>query len=169
MTWKISRKLLPVLLLIAAAPGAATAAPAYTPTMEDMMSINGALHRYVRGLDLHDAKMLASAFAPDATFTMYNKGKPGPATQGRAAIEAFWSRPVPKGREVPSTMFHLISNNAWEFQSPTEVKHFAYWLNVIPGEGQTTTFGASGHYEDIMVKVNGEWYLKDRKIFVGTK
>ena len=42
------------------------AAESYTPTMKDMLSIQGAIERYERGMDTRDRKLQESAFWDDA-------------------------------------------------------------------------------------------------------
>jgi len=44
----------------------ATAAESFTPTMKDMLSIQGAIERYERGMDTRDRKLQESAFWDDA-------------------------------------------------------------------------------------------------------
>jgi hypothetical protein len=47
----------------------ATAAESYTPTMKDMLSIQGAIERYLKGFDTHDLKLQEAAFWDDAVIT----------------------------------------------------------------------------------------------------
>lgn len=55
------------LLISCSAIAPAMAAGAYTPTMQDLMSIQDTLHNYHEGLDKHDNKLMAKAFTEDGT------------------------------------------------------------------------------------------------------
>ena len=53
-------------VLISSAGVTANAAESFTPTMKDMLSIQGAIERYERGMDTGDRKLQESAFWDDA-------------------------------------------------------------------------------------------------------
>jgi hypothetical protein len=55
-----------VFLISSAEVTPANAAESFTPTMKDMLSIQGAIERYERGMDTGDRKLQASAFWDDA-------------------------------------------------------------------------------------------------------
>src|ERR1019366_1122709 len=55
-----------VVLISSAGVTPATAAESYPPTMKDMLSIQGAIERYERGMDTRDRKLQESAFWDDA-------------------------------------------------------------------------------------------------------
>lgn len=170
----------------------AFAASTYTPTMADMMDINAMLHRYLVGLDKHDANAIAGAFAEDGTLMLFEGEKLIINLKGRDNVIKFVSAPpngagatsVSAGASVSKSavpgngvntsapikdMFHFIANDYYNFRTSTEAEHYAYWLDVSPTDGRTSVTGIPGHYEDIFVKRKGQWYILERKIYVGKK
>jgi hypothetical protein len=165
--------------------------PAYTPTLEDIISIQNALDRYHQGLDSHDGHLLASAFTEDGTLSLEAPDRAAPMKfTGRDEIATKGVMGPPPGAAAPSgggpspgaaagpgglpagepgDIWHYSTNDHYEFESPTRVKHYAYWLDVHPGTGMVATIGNPGHYDDILVKRKGEWLLLERKIIVGRK
>jgi hypothetical protein len=74
-----------VILISSAEVTPANAAESFTPTMKDMLSIQGAIERYERGMDTGDRKLQASAFWDDAVIVSpmgrvpFNQAIPGGA------------------------------------------------------------------------------------------
>jgi hypothetical protein len=75
-----------VVVLSGAGVTPVAAAGTYTPTMKDMLSIQGAIERYLRGMDTRDQKLQESAFWDDAVMISpqgkrpaKRSGGPGPA------------------------------------------------------------------------------------------
>ncbi|MGD0101822.1 MAG: nuclear transport factor 2 family protein [Acidobacteriota bacterium] len=66
--------------------------------------------------------------------------------------------PLAKAREVP----HIISNPYYKIEGNTATGG-AYWTEVKLVNGQTQVIG-TGHYEDVLRKVNGQWKFAKRKI-----
>jgi hypothetical protein len=159
------------------------------PTMKDMMSIQTTMHRYHEGLEKHDNRLMSTAFTEDGTLLLEPpdhhviqvKGRDQIASQGLmpggpppAAASAAPTAGAPQGAAPPSggppaDIWHFSGNDYYEFESSTRARHYGYWLDVIPGPGREATVGNPGHYEDILVKRNGEWLFVERKIIVGRK
>jgi len=174
------------------APAGAADSPAYTPTLKDIISIENTLDRYHEGLDKRDGHMLASAFTEDGTLSLEAPDRATPLKfSGREEIAAKGimgpppgASPPPDGAPAPGAasgpgalppagapgdIWHYSTNDHYEFESPTRVKHYAYWLDVHPGTGMVATIGNPGHYDDILVKRQGEWLILERRIIVGRK
>jgi len=66
--------------------------------------------------------------------------------------------PLPKPHEIP----HLISDPYYKIEGNTATGG-AYWTEVRVVNGQTQVIG-TGHYEDVLRKVNGQWKFAKRKI-----
>jgi uncharacterized protein (TIGR02246 family) len=108
-------------------------------------------------LDEGEFDKFAALFAVDGTF------EPGPQGQyqGRAAIREFIASVVPGPGEGPArkhcTVNHLIS------VSGSEARANSYILVVREAENGIIP-SLAGRYEDLLVKENGEWRFKVRKI-----
>lgn len=183
-------KVLLPLCILAQPFSASLAASKYTASMRDMQSINAMLHRYLMGLDKRDADAIASAFVEEGSLMLFENGKLMINLKGQATVRQFVSAPPKSAGEgvsaiagenggvtdsknmansVPKEMFHFISNDYYDFISPTEARHYAYWLDISPAEGRVSVPGIPGHYEDVLVKRKGQWYILERRIYVGTK
>ena len=146
----------------------AAAGPAYTPTMADMMSIQSTIHSYMLGLERHDLHAEASAFTEDGVLAVFHYDREVVRLSGRKAIEHAMSA---------GEIWDFYGNDYFEFQSPTHATHYAYWLDVHPPKdranganvNQSSTIGIPGHYDDVLVKVDGKWLFKQRFVYVGTK
>jgi len=183
MNYQVRESIFAVLLAAAAAvlsvAGAAASAsatkPNYTPTMKDWMSVQEALYRYHFGLDQHDNKIMASAFAEDGALVAENGGVET-RLQGRdkiAALGFMGVAPPPSGPPPPpGERWHFTSNDHIVFESATRATHYSYWLDLlVPSSGDgTSKLSTPGHYEDILVKQNdGQWLFAVRKIVIGEK
>lgn len=191
--YRIARSL--IICSIATIGGAAEAATNYTPTMADMMSIQATLANLHDGADRHDDTLLASAFTEDGTYALIERGVLVASVTGRDKIAAggllgAMASPGPPGAPKgapppgaaplpgagpgaspppPGEIWHFSTNDRFKFVSPTQVEHYAYWLDLRPGAGREWTAGVPGHYEDVLVKKDGDWLLQRRTIVVGVK
>jgi hypothetical protein len=146
----------------------------YTPTMQDMLSIQATLHRYHEGLDRHDNKLWASAFAEDGTMTLVNHDQQMTLTRAQIAASGLLGSAPPAGDQPPAGMGELWHfsemNGNFEFESSTRAKHYSYWMEVhVHQDSNSATLAPPGHYEDVLVKRKGEWLLLSRKVVIGEK
>jgi hypothetical protein len=158
-----------VVLISSAAVTPANAAESFTPTMKDMLSIQGAIERYEKGADTGDRKLQESAFWEDAVMigpmgkSPFKQGMVGgapppgaggpPGTGGPPAAGGPPGGPMGMPERPPScdpkaekpakgwALWHIIANSSYEFLSPTRVKHHAYWFAVCPGAGMANGAG----------------------------
>ena len=118
--------------------------------------------RYVRALDAY-----AAVFTADGTFGSGNTQRKGHADikqmvadlkKGRADREA-------KGEKV-APMYHVIANHQISFVGPNEARYDSYWMTVFGAVGQETPVrvAAAGRGVDQLVRVNGEWLIKNRNV-----
>ena len=178
-------------VLISAGVMPANAAESFTPTMKDMLSIQGAIERYERGMDTGDRKLQESAFWDDAVMIgpmgkhpfkqAMGGGAPPPGAGGPPAAGG----PPGGAMGMPATppscdakaekpakgwaLWHIVANSSFEFQSPTRVKHHAYWFAVCPSAGTANgaglgAIGPPGSYNDILEKRHGEWRFIERNV-----
>lgn len=130
----------------------------------DRAQIENLQARYLFAMDFRDAKSYASTFAEDGVLD-FGAGK----LQGREAIEGMVARMrqmdiekpgegAPKGR-------HSITNMVIDVEGD-KATAAAYWfLMVNDNPERKPQLNSYGHYEDELVKVNGEWLFKLRKIY----
>ena len=168
-----------VVLISSAGLTPANAAESFTPTMKDMLSIQGAIERYEKGMDTVDLQLQETAFWDDAII-ISSRGKiPFMQALGGPTQPPGASRPpsCDSNFEKPATgwkLWHIIANSSYEFLSPTRVKHHAYWFAVCPSAGMANgagigTIGPPGSYNDILEKRNGEWRFIERNIALNVK
>ena len=147
----------------------ATAALADGSYAEDRAQIEDLQARYLFALDFRDAEAYAATFTEDGVLD-YGAGK----IVGRKAIgemvagmraTAERQRAEDKSGLRPAAGRHNISNIVLEVNGD-RASGTAYWFhmgNANPERGaQLNSFG---HYEDELVKVNGQWFFTKRKIY----
>ena len=137
---------------------------------EDRAQIEDLQARYLFALDFHDPQLYASTFTPDGILD-YGEGD----VKGREAIIKVSSgmpgnRPAPppaagQPELRPAAGRHQIMNIVIKVNGNKAVSRSA-WFHVGNDNPQrSNTIGGFGHYEDDLVKVNGQWFFTKRKIF----
>ena len=137
---------------------------------EDRAQIEDLQARYLFALDFHDPKLYASTFTPDGILD-YGEGD----VQGREAIIKVISG-MPGNRPAaapadgtpalrPAAGRHQITNIVIKVTGNKAVSRSS-WFHVGNDNPQrSNTIGGFGHYEDDLVKVNGQWFFTKRKIY----
>ncbi len=153
------------LLLAAAAPAVADDA-SYA---EDRAKIEDLQARYLFALDFRDPEAYAATFAPDGILD-YGAGE----IKGREAIAAMVAnmRRSEEERRAqdtsglrPAAGRHNITNIVIEIDGDT-AKATAYWFHMgNDNPERRAQLNSFGHYEDELVKIDGEWYFSKRKIY----
>jgi hypothetical protein len=120
--------------------------------------------RYLFALDFHDAGLYVSTFTPDGILD-YGSGE----VQGREAIaEVITGMPgaTPSDDGLrPAAGRHHISNIVLTIDGDRATGR-AYWFHTgNDNPERRAALGGFGHYEDDLVKVNGEWLFARRKIY----
>ena len=125
-------------------------------TPEDLVeieAIKAVKYRYVRGVDLRDADLLASTLTEDAS-AAYSAGKL--SFEGRDAIVSFIISSMPAGDFLTA---HRVHHPEIELTGPdTATARWALDDTVIIQSANLTLRGAA-YYEDEMVKRDGEWRI----------
>jgi len=153
------------LMLTAATPAVADEA-SYA---EDRAKIEDLQARYLFALDFRDPEAYAATFAPDGVLD-YGAG----VIQGRDAI-AEMVRNTRRNAEAqraaddsglrPAAGRHNITNIVLEIDGDT-AKGTAYWFHMgNDNPDRSAQLNSFGHYEDELVKIDGEWYFSKRKIY----
>ncbi len=136
---------------------------------EDRARIEDLQARYMFALDFRDADAYASTFTSDGVLD-YGAGE----IKGREAIRNF----ILEGRKNaeaqrakdtsglrPAAGRHNISNIIVKVEGSKAIGR-AYWFHMGNNNPKRTAgLDSFGHYEDEMVKVNGQWLFSKRKIY----
>ena len=151
-------------LALAAAPAAADSGYA-----EDRAAIENLQARYMFALDFRDPEEYAATFAPDGVLD-YGAGK----LRGREAIaemveglreNAAEQRAADTSGLRPAAGRHNITNIVIEIDGD-RATGTAYWFHMgNDNPERAATLDSFGHYEDELVKIDGQWLFSLRKIY----
>jgi hypothetical protein len=157
-----------VRLSFAAVAFACMASIAYAGYSDDRALIEDLQARYLFAFDFGDPQGYANTFAPDGILD-FGWGE----IKGREAIAKF----IVDGRkrneearaktpvgERPRVGRHIISNISVKIDG-NKARAVAYWSHMTSGPDGRGGVDFFGHYEDEMVKVNGEWLFARRRIY----
>jgi len=152
-------------LMLAAVPAAADDA-SYA---EDRAKIEDLQARYLFALDFRDPEAYAATFAPDGILD-YGAGE----IKGRDAIaemvanmrqSAEAARAEDDSGLRPAAGRHNITNIVIDIDGDTATGA-AYWFHMgNDNPERAAQLNSFGHYEDELVKIDGEWYFSKRKIY----
>lgn len=153
--------------LIAAA-FACAAGTAFADYGTDRALIEDLQARYLFALDFGDPEAYANTFAPDGILDFgwgEIKGREAIAkfvADGRKRIEEARAKTPPGQR--PSVGRHAIHNIVVKIDGD-KARSVAYWSHMTSGPDGRGGVDFFGHYEDELVKVDGQWLFKLRKIY----
>jgi hypothetical protein len=140
---------------------------------DDRAAIIDLQNRYVIAMDYFDADGYAAVFAEDGVLD-WARG----VVEGREAIREFMAAgtydlrtigfqpaETPDGREWPSTVRHLITNQVIKVDGNTATA-ITYWMNYgNNADRRQIQWLSFGSWEDEYVKIDGEWFFSLHKIF----
>jgi hypothetical protein len=135
---------------------------------DDRALIEDLQARYLFAFDFGDPEGYAATFAPDGILDFgwgEIKGREAIAkfiADGRKRTEEARAKTPPGER--PSVGRHIISNIVVKLNGD-KARGVAYWTHMTSGSNGRGTVDFFGHYEDEMVKVNGEWLFARRRIY----
>ena len=160
----MTRKIFGLFLVAAALVSAAGCTP--NGYGEDRALIEDLQARYMFAFDYGDPQGYAGTFTPDGVLD-YGGGE----IKGRDAIAKFIAdgrkrteearAKTPPG-EQPTVGRHIINNMAIKVDGD-KARGVAYWTHMTSGSTGRGTVDFFGHYEDEMVKANGEWLFARRQ------
>lgn len=151
-------------------------APADTPKSsyaDDRAQIEDLQARYMFALDYRDLDKYVLTFTEDGILDIV-----GMKWQGREEIRKAIQRPqeaAPEGKQAPvkkeqpklypATGRHNITNIVLKIDGDKAVGR-AYWFHYGNNNPERkAALDSYGHYEDEMVKVNGQWLFRKRVIY----
>ena len=144
------------------------AVPALADYANDRAEIENLSARYMVAVDAGDIETVMSAWADDGVLDWVRGVEHGKEAI-RKAMSGFGgaaaSRNIPEGATSRPRAHHHILNHVIDVNGNT-AKTIAYWFaltnNTPQKDVQLLYFG---HYEDELVKQNGRWLFKKRKVF----
>ena len=145
---------------------------AHADYANDRAEIENLSNRYMIAVDAGDIETVMATWADDGVLEWV-----GGVERGKAAIRKAMSnfggaaaaRKIPPGATTRSRMHHHILNHVIDVDGNT-AKTVAYWFNITNGTPQNDVqLMYFGHYEDELVKRNGKWLFKKRKVFNESK
>jgi len=159
-----------------AAPGSSDGATALR-MIEDRAAIEALLVQYSTGLDTLNPDLYASCFTADAEFIQGDTVRKGQAEIRKVITDLIASRdkraataaaaPAAGGAPAeapPTAMHHVITNGVIDLVDAANARHRSYWMTVLGRGGTRFEVAAMGRYEDVLVKQDGRWLFKQRKI-----
>jgi len=141
--------------------------PAHATAADDRAAIKNLQARYMFALDWQDPAAYAATFAEDGVLVSAVA-----EARGRSAIrgEVVKMRDndratADKERLRPFSRRHVITNLVLQIHGD-HASGRAYWAGYNNDDPERRPYVESyGHYEDEMIKVNGQWLFKKRTIF----
>jgi uncharacterized protein (TIGR02246 family) len=138
-------------------------------THEDRIAVEDVMARYVWTVDSLDADGYAAVFTEDAVIDSN-----GSISRGRDEIRKVVTglirrrdenvaKGLPAGR-----LYHVVSNVRISFPAPGEALHLSYWQTMRRDQDGRMVTGGMGRSEDRLVKQNGQWLIRSRKLTVFT-
>ena len=134
---------------------------------QDRAAIEALMWRYVRALDSLDADGYAAVFTEDGSFGSGNTQRKGRADLKAMVADLKKSRDERAAAGQPSpAMYHVIANHQITFTGANEARYDSYWMTVFGANGQETPprVAAAGRGVDQLVRVNGQWLIKNRNV-----
>jgi uncharacterized protein (TIGR02246 family) len=131
----------------------------------DRAEIQELVTRYITALDTLDADAYEGVFTEDGEYDVT-----GNVYKGRPAIrkivtdlQASRARNEAAGVRSPQ-LYHVMANSSIEILDAENARHQCYAQTVRLADNNQFVAGFMGRYEDELVKVDGQWLIKSRKL-----
>jgi uncharacterized protein (TIGR02246 family) len=138
-------------------------------TYKDRIAVEDVMARYVWSVDSMDADGYVAVFTPDAVIDSNGSLSKG-SDEIRKIVTGLIQRSEDnKAKGLPaSNLHHVISNVRIFFPKANEAVHLSYWQTVRRNKENQMVAAAMGRSEDHLVKQDGKWLIKYRKLTVFT-
>ncbi len=131
--------------------------------LEDVMAIQRLQLDYGVHLDARDLHAYSRLFCDDGEWT----GATGTAV-GPDGIQAMLEANLPGNPPAPgATTWHVMANPIVEVDGDTATAR-VIWVLLRRGEGGRPEVALTGHYDDVLARVDGQWKFKRRSAAVDT-
>ena len=150
-------------VLVTLAVSSMTSTAATSSYADDRSAIEDLQARYLFALDFHDPDLHVSTFTPEGVLD-YGSGE----VKGRQAIrDVIAKMPSPRATNGlrPAAARHNISNVVIKVDGNKAVGRSAWFHYANDNPERKAALDGFGHYEDELVKVNGQWLFSKRKIY----
>jgi len=134
---------------------------------DDRAEIENLSNRYMIAVDAGDIETVMSTWADDGVLDWVGGVENGKEAIRKAMSNFGGSRraDIPEGATSRPRTRHQIINHVIDVDGNT-AKTVAYWFNFTNNTPQKDSqLMYFGHYEDELVKRNGRWLFKKRKVF----
>ena len=134
---------------------------------DDRAEIENLSNRYMVAVDAGDIETVMGTWADDGVLDWVGGVENGKAAIRKAMSNFAGGRPVtiPEGATSRPRTHHQIINHVIDVNGNT-AKTIAYWFAMTNNTPQKDVqMQAFGHYEDELVKRNGRWLFKKRKVY----
>jgi hypothetical protein len=134
---------------------------------DDRAEIQNLSNRYMIAVDAGDIETVMTTWAEDGVLDWIGGVENGKAAIRKAMSNFGGSRPVniPEGATSRPRTHHQIINHVIDVNGNTATT-IAYWFAITNNTPQKDVqLLYFGHYEDELVKVNGKWLFKKRKVY----
>jgi uncharacterized protein (TIGR02246 family) len=133
----------------------------------DRAAIEALMWKYVRALDSMDPDAYGAVFTEDGAFRSGSTQHSGRADIKKMVADLKKGRDDRAAAGTPSApMYHVIANHQITFTGPNSARYDSYWMTVFGAAGQDTPtrVAAAGRGVDEIVRVNGQWLIKNRDV-----
>jgi hypothetical protein len=128
--------------------------------LEDTEAIRELLIAYGRALDKRDFKGYGQLFAQQGSWKGGMGAATGPANIAKMVQDGFSKMPP----ALYENSNHVMTSLAIEVNGD-EAQAWSRWLWVVHGADNKPRLERGGHYEDTLVRENGQWKFKHREAF----
>ena len=159
---------IPLLLLFLAASAQARE-PQEWRQLLDRAAIHEVMQKYIWSVDALDADGYVSVFTEDAEVDSNGVIHKGHEEIRKVVTDLLARQAANRARgEPPGNLYHVISNERISFTSPSEALYRSYWQTLRKGSENRYIAGGFGRSEDRLVKRDGHWLIRSRKLVVFT-
>jgi uncharacterized protein (TIGR02246 family) len=131
----------------------------------DRAEIEELVVRYVTALDTLDADAYEGVFTADGEYDVTGRVYKGRAAIRKIVTDLQAARARNEAAGTPSAqLYHVMSNSSIEILDATNARHQSYAQTVRLADNGQFVAGFMGRYEDVLVKVDGRWFIKSRKL-----
>lgn len=154
------------ILTLAAMASAQTAASleARLQKVEDILAIQQLLANYMTYMDASDYASYAELFAADGELIFQTYRLKGPKAIRELMEQGSRSAAAKKSASQPGGLLHMMSSMLIRVDGD-RATNTARWIVMSQGADGRPVVGATGHYEDSLRRIGGQWKFQRRVIY----